>query len=197
MKITSLEIIKVPPSWVWLRIHTDTEHVGFGEPYLENHPDTVIADVKRLEPFLIGKDPTQVEKLWKTMYKSGGEYLGGPIKMSAISGIDMALWDIAGKAAGVPIYQMLGGKFHDRIKMYRACHGQLPWTIEPGEPYHPGNPVTSDFKQNEPETFKEAARILTEEVAEVTITSRSEKNLLQVSGELSYFGNAKIKTSMD
>ena len=77
-----------------------------GEPYLENHPDSVIAEVRRLEPFLIGKDPTQVEKLWKEMYESGTGYLGGPVKMSALSGIDIALWDLAGKAAGVPIYQL-------------------------------------------------------------------------------------------
>jgi len=163
MKITSLEVIKVPPSWVWLRIHTDTEHFGLGEPFLEGHPDTVIAEVKRLEPLLIGKDPTQVEKLWKEMYESGMGYLGGPIKLSAISGIDMALWDLAGKAAGVPIYQMLGGRAHDRIKVYRASGGQLPYAIEPGEPYRPGNPPPTDLTPNEPETFRESARILVEE----------------------------------
>jgi galactonate dehydratase len=163
MKITKFEIIKVPPSWVWIRVHTDTEHVGLGEPYLENHPDTVIAEVKRLEPFLIGKDPTQVEKLWKVMYESGSGYFGGPVKLSAISGIDMALWDLAGKAAGLPVYKMLGGQVHDRIKMYRSCHGGMPWTIEPGEPYHPGNPPETDFEPNAPESFRENARILTEE----------------------------------
>ena len=71
MKITSLEILRVPPSWVWVRIHTDSELTGLGEPYLENHPDVVIAEVRRLEPFLIGKDPTRVEELWQTMYTSG------------------------------------------------------------------------------------------------------------------------------
>lgn len=163
MRITRFEIIKVPPSWVWLRIHTDTELTGLGEPYLENHADSVIAEVKRIEPFLIGKDPTQVEKLWKGMYESGSGYLGGPIKMSAISGIDIALWDLAGKAAGVPIHTMLGGAVHDRIKMYRATGGQLPWTIEPGEPYHPGNRPRTDLKNSEPETYREAARTLVEE----------------------------------
>ena len=163
MKITRFEIIKVPPSWVWLRIHTDTEHKGLGEPYLENHADSVIAEVRRLEPFLIGKDPTRVEKLWKEMYESGSGYLGGPVKMSALSGIDIALWDLAGKAAGVPIYQMLGGQVHDRIKMYRATGGELPWTVDPGEPYQPGNPPRTNLKSGEPETYREAARILTEE----------------------------------
>jgi len=163
MKITKLELIKVPPSWVWLKIHTDTKICGWGEPYLENHPDTVIAEVHRLEPFLIGQDPTQVEKLWKVMYESGNGYFGGPVKMSAISGVDMALWDIAGKAAGVPVYQMLGGKVHDRIKMYRATGGQLPWTVEPGDTYASGRTSNASFKENEPETYKEAARILVEE----------------------------------
>lgn len=163
MKITKLELIKVPPSWVWLKIHTDTEIYGWGEPYLENHPDTVIAEVQRLEPFLIGQDPTQVEKLWKVMYESGNGYFGGPVKMSAISGVDMALWDIAGKAAGVPVYQMLGGKVHDRIKMYRATGGQLPWVVEPGDTYASGRTSNKSFNDNEPETYKEAARILVEE----------------------------------
>ena len=59
MKITELEILRVPPSWVWLRIHTDTELTGLGEPYLEDHPESVIAEVRRLEPLLIDQDPTQ------------------------------------------------------------------------------------------------------------------------------------------
>ena len=108
MRILSFEILKVPPSWVWLKIHTDAGIVGWGEPYLENHADTVIAEVQRLELLLVGKDPRRVEELWQFMYNSGLGYKGGPIKMSAISGIDMALWDIAGKAAGIPVYQMLG-----------------------------------------------------------------------------------------
>jgi galactonate dehydratase len=118
MKIIELEILRVPPSWVWLRIHTDTELTGLGEPYLEDHPDSVIAEVRRLEPLLLGQDPTRIETLWQVMYGRG--YVGGPIKMSAISGIDIALWDLAGKAAGLPIHKMLGGACRDRVRMYRA-----------------------------------------------------------------------------
>lgn len=163
MKITEFEIIRVPPSWVWLLIHTNTELVGIGEPYLENHPESVIAEVKRLEQFLIGHDPTQVEKLWKIMYESGSGYVGGPITMSAISGIDIALWDIAGKAAGLPIYKMLGGEVRNKIKIYRATGGELPWTVEPGDPYNNGKAIKTNYINGEPETYKEAARILTKE----------------------------------
>ena len=163
MKITEIEIIKVPPSWVWIYIKTDTELFGIGEPYLENHADTVIAEVKRLEPLLIGKDSTQVEKIWKIMYESGTGYVGGPIKMSAISGIDIALWDLAGKAAKVPIYKMFGGSIKNKIKLYRALGGELPWTVKPGEPYSYGKNTNNKFSSNEPETYRESAKILTKE----------------------------------
>jgi galactonate dehydratase len=163
MKITEIEILRVPPSWVWVRIHTDSELTGLGEPYLENHPDVVIAEIERLKPFLIGKDPTRVEELWQVMYTSGLGYVGGPVKMSALSGIDIALWDLAGKAAGVPIYKLLGGACQDRIRMYRATGGGLPWFVEPGQPYRAGKPSTTSLPAGDPRTYAEGARILTEE----------------------------------
>jgi galactonate dehydratase len=161
MKITALEVLKVPPSWVWVKVHTDEGLVGLGEPYLENHPDVVIAEVKRLEPFLIGQDPTRVEALWQAMYDSGLGYKGGPIKMSALSGIDIALWDIAGKAAGLPVYRLLGGAVRDRIRMYRATGGALPHCVRPGEPYRAGH--RAEARRDDPGAWAEAARILTQE----------------------------------
>jgi len=160
MKIIELEILKVPPSWVWLKIHTDEGITGVGEPYLENHHDTVIAEVQRLEPFLLGQDPTRVEALWQTMYDSGIGYRGGPVKMSAISGIDIALWDIAGKAAGLPIHRLLGGACRDRVRMYRATGGALPHWVEPGQPYRAGG---ARVRSDEPADWAESARVLTEE----------------------------------
>jgi galactonate dehydratase len=162
MKISALEVLRVPPSWVWVRVHTDTELTGLGEPYLENHPEVVIAEIRRLEPFLVGKDPTRVEELWQIMYTSGLGYVGGPIKMSALSGIDIALWDLAARAAGVPIYKLLGGACRDRIRMYRATGGGLPWTVEPGQPYRAGRPATH-LDPSDPHTYAEGARILTQE----------------------------------
>lgn len=163
MKITKLEILKVPPSWVWVKVHTDEGLVGLGEPYLENHADAVIAEVMRLEPFLIGQDPTRVEALWSRMYDSGLGYKGGPIKMSALSGIDIALWDIAGKAAGLPIHRLLGGATRDRVRMYRATGGALPHFIQPGQPYRAGYPKERKGRADDPAVWAEAARILTQE----------------------------------
>lgn len=162
MKITHFEILKVPPSWVWIKIHTDEGIVGLGEPYLENHPEPVIAEVKRLEPLLVGQDPTRVEQLWAAMYHGGSGYKGGPVKMSAISGIDIALWDIAGKAAGLPIYKLLGGACQDRIRIYRATGGALPHFVQPGEPYRAG--YTGERRRSDdPAIWAEAARILVQE----------------------------------
>lgn len=135
MRITEITTIKVPPSWVWVKVETDEGIVGWGEPYLECHGDTVIAEVERMKPFLLGKDPTAVERRWQDMYDSGVAYVGGPIKMSAISGIDVALWDIKGKAAGLPIHRLLGGPTREGILMYHACGGGEPRFVEPGEPY--------------------------------------------------------------
>lgn len=159
MKIVSLELIKVPPSWVWLKIHTDEGITGLGEPYLENHPDSVIAEVLRLEPLLIGEDPTRIEWLWNRMYEGGSGYKGGPVKMSAISGIDMALWDITGKAAGLPVHRLLGGATRDRVLVYRAVGGGRPHVVEPGDPYRAGrrDPVPGDPKPGSPEAWRAAA----------------------------------------
>ncbi len=162
MKIVRFEILKVPPSWVWLKIHTDDGLYGLGEPFLEGHPESVIAEVRRLEPLLIGKDPRRIESLWRLMYDGTSDYKGGPVKMSAISGIDIALWDLAGKIAGVPIHQMLGGACRDRVRMYRATGGALPHTVRPGEPYRAGHPATP-ADRTDPATWAEGARILTEE----------------------------------
>jgi galactonate dehydratase len=161
MKITQLEILKVPPSWVWLKIHTDDGLTGLGEPYLENHPESVIAEVRRLEPLLLGQDPTRVETLWQAMYEGGLGYKGGPVTMSAISGIDIALWDIAGKSAGLPIHQMLGGACRNHVRMYRATGGEMPHYVEPGQPYRAGYARTpaADGVQ----AWSTAARVLVQE----------------------------------
>jgi galactonate dehydratase len=165
MKITHFEILKVPPSWVWLKLHTDQGVYGLGEPYLEGHPEAVIAEVRRLEPLLVGKDPRRVEEHWDAMYRVSG-YRGGAVTMSAISGIDIALWDVAGKLAGQPVHRMLGGPVRDRIKMYHASGGAPPHSVEPGLPYRAGGPQRTPGEQRRrgtPDDYREAARVLVQE----------------------------------
>ena len=163
MKITHFEILKVPPSWVWLLIHTDAGATGIGEPFLENHADSVIAEVRRLEPVLCGQDPRNIEALWQAMYNAGLGYKGGPVTMSAISGIDMALWDVAGKIAGLPVHQMFGGACRDRVKMYRSTAGELPYTVAPGLPYRAGRGGQPARDPSDPRAWFECAHILVHE----------------------------------
>lgn len=163
MKITRLELLKVPPSWVWLKMHTDEGLIGLGEPFLENHAESVIAEVRRLEPVLLGRDPLQREALWQAMYDGGIGYKGGPVTMSAISGIDMALWDLAGKSAGLPVYELLGGACRDRIRMYRATGGAMPWCVEPGQAYRDGGQAPWPDTEPDLDVWREAARTLVTE----------------------------------
>jgi galactonate dehydratase len=122
MRITKLETFLVKPRWLFLKMHTDEGLVGLGEPMLEGRALTVAKAVEELEPYLIGKDPTRVMYHWQAMYKHAF-YRGGPILTSALSGVEHALWDLAGKAVGLPVYKMLGGPLHDRIRIYAHCHG--------------------------------------------------------------------------
>jgi galactonate dehydratase len=117
LKITKLETILVKPRWLFLRIHTNAGIVGLGEPITEGRALTCAQAVKEVEPYLVGKDPRPVAKHWQAIYRHAF-YRGGPILTSALSGIDQALWDIKGKALGVPVYELLGGPTRDRIRVY-------------------------------------------------------------------------------
>ena len=124
-KIEKVELFKVPPRWLFLKITTKSGIAGWGEPVIEGKADTVCACVKEMTSFLIGRDAHKIEDIWQTLYR-GGFYRGGPILMSAIAGIDQALWDIKGKALGVPVYELLGGAVRDRMKMYSWIGGDRP-----------------------------------------------------------------------
>ena len=108
MKITRLTTFLVPPRWLFLKVDTDEGIAGWGEPVLEGRAQTVAAAVEELADYLVGKDPLRIEDHWTVLYR-GGFYRGGGIHMSALAGIDQALWDIKGKALGVPVYELLGG----------------------------------------------------------------------------------------
>ncbi len=125
MKITGYKLYQVPPRWLFLKIETDEGIVGWGEPVIEGRAATVKAAVEELMENLIGKDPQRIEDHWNMMYRSGF-YRGGPILMSAISGIDQALWDIKGKYYNAPVHQLLGGACRDTIKVYSWIGGDRP-----------------------------------------------------------------------
>ncbi|ESZ25803.1 galactonate dehydratase [Mesorhizobium sp. L2C084A000] len=131
MKIISLTTYIVPPRWLFLKIETDAGVTGWGEPVVEGRALTVEAAVKELGDYLIGKDPRLIEDHWTVMHR-GGFYRGGPILMSAIAGIDQALWDIKGKALGVPVHELLGGKLRDTIKVYSWIGGDRPAEVAAG-----------------------------------------------------------------
>lgn len=131
MKITKLTTYRLPPRWMFLKIETDEGIVGWGEPVIEGKAKSVEAAVHELGEYIIGQDPARINDIWQTLYR-GSFYRGGPILMSAISGIDQALWDIKGKALGVPVYQLLGGLVRDKIKAYSWVGGDRPADVIDG-----------------------------------------------------------------
>ena len=125
MKITRLTTYRVAPRWMFLKIDTDEGVSGWGEPVIEGRARSVEAAVLEIGGQLIGQDPARINDLWQTMYRSAF-YRGGAVFMSAIAGIDQALWDIKGKALGVPVYQLLGGLVRDTMKTYCWVGGDRP-----------------------------------------------------------------------
>ncbi|WP_339706609.1 galactonate dehydratase [uncultured Kriegella sp.] len=125
LKIEKIELFKVPPRWLFLKITTKNGIVGWGEPVVEGKADTVAACVKELEQYIIGRNANDIEDIWQILYR-GGFYRGGPILMSAISGIDQALWDIKGKFLNVPVFELLGGAVRNKMKMYCWIGGDNP-----------------------------------------------------------------------
>ena len=125
MKIRSIELFKVPPRWLFLKMTTESGLVGWGEPVVEGRADTVAACVREMSDALIGKSAEEIEDTFQMLYRTGF-YRGGPVLTSALSGIEQAMWDIKGKAHGMSVYQMLGGKCRDRIQVYRWIGGDHP-----------------------------------------------------------------------
>jgi len=104
-------------NWTFVRIQTDEGLHGWGEATLEWHEPAVAEGVKLMSDLLIGRDPSRIEQIWQTLFRHHG-WRDSNVMMTALSGIDQALWDIKGKSAGQPVYQLLGGACHDRIPLY-------------------------------------------------------------------------------
>ncbi len=125
MKVTKLTTYRLAPRWMFLKIETDEGVSGWGEPVIEGRARSVEAAVNELSEYVVGQDPSRINDIWQTLYR-GGFYRGGPVLMSAIAGIDQALWDIKGKVLDAPVYQLLGGLVRDRMKMYSWVGGDRP-----------------------------------------------------------------------
>lgn len=125
MKIIKLETFRLQPRWLLLRVETDDGFIGWGEPVVEGRVAATQACVHELEPYLIGQDPRRIEHIWQTLYR-GGFYRGGPVLTSALSGIDQALWDIKGKALGVPVFDLLGGAVREKMAVYSWIDSDTP-----------------------------------------------------------------------
>jgi galactonate dehydratase len=125
VRITGFHSWRGAPRWMFLKIETDEGIAGWGEPVLEGRARTVETAVRELCATLVGKDPRRINDHWQSMFR-GHFYRGGAVLMSAIAGIDQALWDITGKALGVPVYELLGGRVRDRMKVYSWVGGDRP-----------------------------------------------------------------------
>jgi galactonate dehydratase len=128
VKITAIQSFLVNDggrNLVFVKVLTDEGIHGTGEAYSCGPDEATAATIRDFERWLVGQDPMRIEHLWQMMY-NGSRFPGGSVINSAISGIEHALWDIKGKALGVPVYQLLGGACRDKIRVYQGCGGGTP-----------------------------------------------------------------------
>ena len=128
MKIGRIETFFVPPRWLFVRVESDDGAFGWGEASLEGHAEAVDGAFEALRDRFIGHDPRRIEDIWQVAYR-GGFYRGGPVLMSALAGLEQALWDLKGKALGLPAWEMLGGRVRDKIRAYAWIGGDRPHEI--------------------------------------------------------------------
>jgi galactonate dehydratase len=129
MRIAAVEALVVDGgmrNWVFVTVVTDEGVRGLGEATLEGKAESIVGAVADLSRLVVGQDPSRIQHLWQSMYRDTF-WRGGPVLMSAISGIEQALWDIAGKRAGLPVYELLGGACRDHIELYaNGPRGETP-----------------------------------------------------------------------
>jgi galactonate dehydratase len=125
MKISRIETFFVPPRWLFVRVETDDGAYGWGEASLEGHGEAVAGVFEAFRDRFIGVDSRRIEDAWQVGYR-GGFYRGGPVLMSALAGLDQALWDLKGRRYGLPVWEMLGGKVRERVRAYAWIGGDRP-----------------------------------------------------------------------
>ena len=117
MKITKIKSFVGSSGHFFVKVETDAGIYGLGEGGLRRRALALAEVVRSFEPFLIGADPFQIEHLWQVMFR-GGFFPGGVVQSAAVSAVDIALWDIKGKALNVPVYELLGGRTRDKVVCY-------------------------------------------------------------------------------
>lgn len=125
MKITRISAYLVRPRWCFVEVETDAGLTGWGEAVIEGKASSVRACVEEMTEYLLGRNPMDIEDIWSLLYRAAF-YRGGPILMSAISGIDQALWDIKGRYYQAPVYDLMGGRCRDKMKIYSWIGGDRP-----------------------------------------------------------------------
>lgn len=125
MKIIRIETFQIPPRWLYVRVEADDGTIGWGEASLEGHAEAVAGAFAFLEDRFIGADPRRIEDIWQVAYRSGF-YRGGAVFMSAIAGLDQALWDLKGRLYGLPVWEMLGGRVRESVRAYAWIGGDRP-----------------------------------------------------------------------
>jgi galactonate dehydratase len=124
-KIGRIETFLVPPRWLFVRVEADDGAFGWGEASLEGWAEAVEGVFEAFRDRFIGSDPFAIEDIWQVGYR-GGFYRGGAVLMSALSGLEQALWDLKGRALGLPAWEMLGGKVRNRVRAYAWIGGDRP-----------------------------------------------------------------------
>jgi len=127
-KIGRIETFYAPPRWLFVRVESEDGAVGWGEASLEGWAEAVDGVFAGFRDRFIGADPFNIEDIWQVGYR-GGFYRGGAVLMSALSGLEQALWDLKGRALGLPAWQMLGGKVRDKVRSYAWIGGDRPHEI--------------------------------------------------------------------
>jgi galactonate dehydratase len=128
MKIGRIETFYVQPRWLFVRVESDDGAIGWGEASLEGHAEAVDGAFEALRDKFVGADPYRIEDIWQVGYRSGF-YRGGPVLMSALAGLEQALWDLKGRSLNLPVWEMLGGRVRDKIRAYAWIGGDRPSEI--------------------------------------------------------------------
>ncbi|MQA07341.1 MAG: galactonate dehydratase [Pseudonocardiaceae bacterium] len=125
MKIASIDAFRVPPRWIFVRLETEDGRCGWGEAIVAKRAGAVLGAIGDLADNVVGSDARRIEDLWQRMWRDGF-FRGGPILATAAAAIEHALWDVKGKALGLPVYEFLGGQVRDAVPLYAWIGGDRP-----------------------------------------------------------------------